>query len=61
MDKVYVVFGVDIEGYKLGPELLKAFESRKEAYEYYKAEVENRYMYSFIQTVDLERKSRSRQ
>lgn len=56
MNTVYVVFGVDMEGFKLGHEDLKVFEDRTEAYEYYKAEVEPKYMYAFIQTREVEKK-----
>ena len=56
MDTVYVVFGLDWDGFGLGKEDLKVFSDRVEAYEYYKAEVEPKYMYAFIQTRKVEKK-----
>ena len=56
MNTVYVVFGIDMEGFKLGHEELKVFEDRTEAYEYYKSKIESHFIYSFIQTVKIEKK-----
>lgn len=60
MNTVYVVFGVDWGEFELKGEILKVFEDRVEAYDYYKDEVEPHFMYAFIQKVQVDRKKGSR-